>query len=298
VRAQIRASWGEPLFLDRMAPSVAHDEPFRRWWVRLLRMSASPGAAIAHHRAGATGDVCAVLPAIRTPTLVIRRAGDVTADAGEVAELARRIPGATLVEMPGDDHLPFVGDAEALLDRVRDFLGGPGAHGQPPDDSWMVAAVVSLAPHGACKAEEAPPGTSDADPVQLLCEREVARFRGIELDGRGRGRAVAMFDGPMRAVRFARAVLSRVRLAGVELAAGVCFGACHLGDADVEGAAPRTAPEVAARAEPGEVLVTGPVQALLAGSGLSFAERGSLDDGVPLFAVQDGGSASIPPPQG
>src|SRR5262249_12424044 len=105
------------------------------------------------------------------------------------------------------------------------------------------------------------------------------------LEGPGAGRAAAMFDGPMRAIRFARAVLSRARVAGIDLAAGVCFGACRVGEPDAEGPAVRLAPRVAERAEAREGLGTETVKALVAGSGLAFAARGALDGGDLLFAA-------------
>jgi hypothetical protein len=283
---QIRASWGEPLFLDRLAPSLADDAPFRRWWARFLRMSASLGAALAHHRSGTTTDVRALLPALRTPTLVLRRDGDAVSDAGEIQYLARHIPGATIAELPGADHLPFVGDTEAILERARDFLMSAAVLAQPADDGWLVSAVVSLVPPGGGEVDHAPVSARAlTDPLRVLCEREIARFRGVELDGPGHGRAAAMFDGPARAVGFSRAVLAQAARAGVELAAGVCLDACRLGDTEVDGAAVRLAPAVAARAGPGEVVVTGPVRALLEGAGLSFVERGALEDGVALYAA-------------
>jgi class 3 adenylate cyclase len=237
-------------------------------------MSASPGVAIAHHQAAAATDARALLPAIRAPALVLYRTGDAAADPEEIRTLARDVPRATLVELPGVDHLPFVGDTGALLDRVREFLAGPVREAPVAGDTSVVSAVVSLHPRG--EVDEA---------VRLLCEREIARFRGVELDGPGPGRAAAMFDGPMRAVRFARAVLARVRFAGVELGAGVCFDECQLGETEVDGAAVRLAPALAARAQPGEVLVTGTVRALLQSSGLGFAARGVWGAEVELYAV-------------
>jgi serine/threonine protein kinase/pimeloyl-ACP methyl ester carboxylesterase len=286
VRAQIRGSWGEPLFLDTLAPSLVSDDPFRRWWARFLRMSASPGAALAHYEASAGVDVRAALVAIAAPTLILHRTEDASVDHEEIRFLAHHIASATLVDLKGADHLPFAGDSDALLDRVRDFLEGAGGKGQPEGDLPIVAAVVSLLPRTMREIEAAPAsGRGVADAVRLLCNREIARFRGIELDGPGAGRAAAMFDGPMRAVRFARAVLARARLAGVDLAAGVCFDTCRMGDADVAGAAVTLAPAVAARAAAGEVLVTGPAKALLTGAGLAFANRGAIDGGVELYAI-------------
>jgi class 3 adenylate cyclase len=152
----------------------------------------------------------------------------------------------------------------------------------------MLAAVVCLRP---CRDEDveslsrpAPaPIVAVPGPLAILCEREIARFRGIELEGLGR--ATAMFDGPARAVRFARAMIARARTAGVPLAAGVSFDACRLGDADVAGFAVRAAPRVAERAAAGEVVVTDAVRALLAGGGAHFLDRGAMPGLGRLYAL-------------
>src|SRR6185295_13197463 len=121
--------------------------------------------------------------------------------------------------------------------------------------------------------------------VRIACEREVARFRGVELSGIGDGRAAAMFDGPGRAVRFARSLLARARALGAELAVGVSFDTCRFGDADteVDGAAVRTAPLIAARAAAGEIVVSDAARALLGGA-VKLAPRGELG-GARLHAV-------------
>jgi serine/threonine protein kinase/pimeloyl-ACP methyl ester carboxylesterase len=271
---RIRASWGEPLFLDAMAPSQADDPVFRRWWARSLRMSAAPGAAIAHLRAGAAIDARPVLAAIRVPTLVLHREGDLVARADEGRDLAERIRGARFVALEGSDHLPFVGDAGAIVDEIRRFLDQGS---MSVEVSWMLAAVVSLSPRS---------GLPDrAVELHLLCEREIARLRGIELDGPGEGRAAAMFDGPARAVRFARAVLARARALGVELSAGVHLDECRLGETSVEGEAARVASELAARAAPGQILVTAPVKALLSGAGIELSARADIVAALGVYAA-------------
>ncbi|HEU4733142.1 MAG TPA: alpha/beta fold hydrolase [Kofleriaceae bacterium] len=196
--ARIRSAWGEPLFVDRLAPSLVRDEAFRRFWARYLRMAAGPGAAVAHHRASAASDVRAVLPAIRVPALVLHRERDAAVPTAAGRAVAARIPGASFVELPGGDHLPFAGDAAAFADAVRRFVSQRTG---PVDPTSVLAAVVAFAERG--------PPVGDA--VRLACEREVARFRGIELAGPGDGRAAAMFDGPGRALRFARTVIARAR---------------------------------------------------------------------------------------
>ncbi|MFT3766979.1 MAG: alpha/beta fold hydrolase [Minicystis sp.] len=290
--AQIRASWGEPLFADLLAPSLARDDVFLRFWARYLRTAASPGAAVALLRSAAAIDVRPALAALHVPTLVLHRQGDRDVPIAQGRYLAQRIPGARFVELPGDDHLPWAGDSARILDEARRFL----EQAPPPlDTSDMLAAIVSLVPRqdeaesvsrpASAMALMASAGTGHgrSTPLQLLCEREIARFRGIELEGIGR--ATAMFDGPARAVRFARAMITRARALGVSLAAGVCFDACSLGDADVVGEAVRAAPAVAARATAEEVLVTDAVRALLAGASARFLDRGAIEGVGRVYSV-------------
>jgi serine/threonine protein kinase/pimeloyl-ACP methyl ester carboxylesterase/truncated hemoglobin YjbI len=277
VVARIRTSWGEPLFLERLAPSMTNDEAYRGFWARYLRAAAGPGAAIAHHRANAALDVRAVLSAIRVPALVLHREADAAVPVAAGRALAQQIPGACFAALAGGDHLPFVGDGGAFAAEVRRFLSQAAG---PAVTTWVLAAVVAFAERG---------GVHVHDAVQIACEREVARFRGVELCGPGDGRAAAMFDGPSRAVRFARAVLARARALGVELAAGVSFDTCRLGDADVDGDAVRLAPLVAAQAAAGEILVSDSARALLGGA-LKLAPRGELPGGrTRIHAVSDAG---------
>ncbi|MDQ3820839.1 MAG: alpha/beta hydrolase, partial [Acidobacteriota bacterium] len=121
---EIREQWGGPVGLEERAPTVAYDSQFREWWATYLRMGASPGAALALTRMNAEIDVRPVLPSIRVPTLVIHRAEDQCLKVEEGRFVAERIPGAKYVELPGRDHLPFVGDQDAILDEVEEFLTG------------------------------------------------------------------------------------------------------------------------------------------------------------------------------
>jgi pimeloyl-ACP methyl ester carboxylesterase len=261
--SRMRTGWGEPLFLDRLAPSLATDDGFREFWARYLRTAAGPGAAIAHHPASQAFDVRAVLPTLRVATLVLHRTGDAAVPVEAGRALAREIPGASFVELEGGDHLPFVGDAVAITDEVRRFLS---IAVRPADPTQVLAAVVAFGERGGGRIDDA---------VALACEREIARFRGIELAIPGDGRAVAMFDGPGRAVRFARAVLERARGRGLELAAGICFDTCGFGDTDVHGTAVARAPVVAAQAAAGEIMVTDGARALLVGH-YTLVARGEL----------------------
>jgi pimeloyl-ACP methyl ester carboxylesterase/hemoglobin-like flavoprotein len=121
---EIRSGWGRPLFLEQRAPSMAGDLSFRGWWASYLRLAGSPGGAIRMLRTSASIDIRRTLPSIRVPSLVLHRAGDRVLPVEASRDMAARIPGARLVELPGDDHLPFAGDAPALLDELRRFLRG------------------------------------------------------------------------------------------------------------------------------------------------------------------------------
>ncbi|HEX5184854.1 MAG TPA: alpha/beta fold hydrolase [Allosphingosinicella sp.] len=121
---EIERSWGGPVGIEQIAPGRAADPIFRSWWAKYQRRSASPGAALALARMNTAIDVCALLPAVRAPTLVMHRTGDRDAHIDEGRYIAGRIPAARLAELPGEDHLFFAGAPEPPLERMREFLGG------------------------------------------------------------------------------------------------------------------------------------------------------------------------------
>jgi serine/threonine protein kinase len=260
----MQREWGGPVGIAERAPSKASDPTFRDWWATYLRMGASPGAAVALTKMNAEVDIRAVLPTIRVPALVIHRAGDVCLKAEEGRYVASRIPGARYVELPGNDHLPFVGDQDAILDEVEEFLTGV-RHGAEPDR--ILATILVLLPAG--KAAEGLPAEQRA-----MAERELGWFRGrtLELDP---GRVVATFDGPARAVRCATKISAALRRAGIDTVAGVHTGECDVAGDALRGLPIELAGEIAAAAAPGEVLVSSTVRDLVAGSGLDFEDRGA-----------------------
>src|ERR1044071_7107130 len=143
---EMREQWGGPVGLEERAPSVAGDPRFREWWATYLRMGASPGAALALTQMNAEIDVRQVLPSIRVPTLVLHRAEDQCLKVEEGRYVAERIPGAKYVELPGVDHLPFVGDQDAILDEVEEFLTGV-RHRVEPDTvlaTVLVGRIVAV----------------------------------------------------------------------------------------------------------------------------------------------------------
>src|SRR5690242_20222795 len=139
----MKNQWGGPVGIDERAPSVANDPQFRDWWATYLRMGASPGAAVALTQMNAEIDVRNVLPSIRVPSLVIHRSQDQCLKVDEGRFVAQRIPGAKFVELPGNDHLPFVGDQDAILDEVEEFLTGV-RHRTEPDTVLATVLVARL----------------------------------------------------------------------------------------------------------------------------------------------------------
>lgn len=262
----MRRQWGGPVGIDERAPSGANDPQFRDWWATYLRMGASPGAAVALTQMNAEIDVRNVLPSIRVPSLVIHRTDDQCLRVEEGRFVAERIPGARFVELPGNDHLPFVGDQDAILDEMEEFLTGV-RHTLEPD---TVLATV-LFTHITNVDERL-----NQDVLRRLrahITKEIEWFRGREIEMVG-NRPVAIFDGPARAIRCALAITEYASRLGVETRAGLHTGECELVDSKVSGVAAEIGVCVANEARAGEVLVSSTVKDLVAGSGIKFEDRG------------------------
>jgi len=129
---QAMREWGGPIGLDDRAPSMAHDERFRGWWARYLRLSVSPAAFATLSCMNAQIDIRHVLPAIRIPTLILHSVNDRAMDVGGSRYLAERIPGAKLIELTGPDHVPWLSDADVLANEIEEFLTGV-RRGPEPD---------------------------------------------------------------------------------------------------------------------------------------------------------------------
>lgn len=268
---EIQNHWGGPLGIEERAPSLAHDERFRQWWATYLRMGASPGAALALTRMNAEIDIRRVLPSIRVPTLVIHRSDDALLRVEEGRYIASQIPGAKFVELPGEDHLPFVGDQDAILDEIEEFLTGMR---HAPEYDRVLATVL-------CVRLSHPPAETTSDPEWLdTCERfynffcrEIELFRGRVSEITAAG-LLATFDGPARAIRCAATINESALRLGLAVQSGVHTGECDLLGDKVGGLAVTLGMQIAAEAAPHEVLVSSTVRDLVAGSGLSFTERG------------------------
>jgi len=264
---EMREQWGGPVGIEERAPSVANDPKFRDWWATYLRMGASPGAAVALTQMNAEIDVRRVLPTIRVPSLVIHRTGDLLLNIDEGRFVADCIPGSKFVELPGDDHLPFVGDQDAILDEVEEFLTGV-RHSLEPDTVLATVLFTRIV-----SAKDNRNWDNLLRRLRIQIGKEINWFRGREIDMVG-DRPLAIFDGPARAIRCAMAIVEYASRLGVEMRIGLHTGECEIVDGKVQGMATQVGACVANEAQSGEVLVSRTVKDLVAGSGIAFEDRG------------------------
>src|SRR5207249_6104080 len=220
---RVEEAWGTGGFLDVRAPSVAHDERFRRWFARYERLAMAPRAVATVHAAYLERDLRGVLPSIRVPTLVLHRGGDRLVRVGHGRYLAEHIPGAKYVELPGEDHVFFVGDTEAMLGEMEEFLTGV----RPLPESDRVLATVLFTDIVTSTERSAQVGDRRwkdlLDQHDSLIRRELERHRGRLVKNTGDG-ILATFDGPARAVRCAQAIAASVKALGIEVRAGLHTG--------------------------------------------------------------------------
>ena len=277
----VQRDWGGPTQVETWAPSLADDDRFKRWWGQYLRLGASPASARAVLEMTLDIDVRHILPAIRVPTLVIHRTGDRRIDVGGGRFIAEQIPGARKVELPGDDHLVWVGDADAIVDEIGEFLTGTR---HAPEPNRILATVLFT---DMVESTSRAVSLGDARWRALIGEHdrlvraELSRYRGQEIDRRGDG-FMAIFDGPARAIRCALSIVERAHVLGIQIRAGLHTGELELMESGIAGIAVHTAARVASLAEADEVLVSSTVRDLVAGSGLAFSDKGSYElKGVP-----------------
>jgi pimeloyl-ACP methyl ester carboxylesterase/class 3 adenylate cyclase len=267
--------------LHLQAPSVAGDERFVGWWARFERLVASPSAYEELGRIFTEVDVRDVLPAIHVPTLVLHREGDAIVLTRQARYVADQIEGATFVEYPGKDHIPFIGDADAILDEVERFV--TGTKPVPEIDKVLATLLFTdIVDSTKRQAELGDRGWKDLVERHHASVRDLlTRYRGEEQDTAGDGFYVR-FDGPARAIRCAQDIVDAVRPLGVELRAGIHTGECEVVDGKCSGLSVSIAARVMARAGPSEVFVSQTVKDLTAGSGLTFEDAGEHElKGVP-----------------
>lgn len=292
VMSRVAENWAE---LDDVhmvwAPSKADDPEFWERFAQLRVLAASPGAAEALIAMTQDVDVRHALPTVTAPTLVVHRSDDAAVPISAGRYFAEHISDAAMVEVPGRDHLWWVGDQDAITDAIEEFLTGSA----PDHDANRVLATVMFT--DICGSTERAAELGDHRWQELL-ERHDAVFR--ELLGRHRGREIkttgdgflATFDVPARSIRCAQHLAQALRREKIEIRAGLHTGECVLRGDDLAGIAVHIAARISARAEAGQVLVSRTVTELVAGSGIHFEDRGEHElKGVPdrwrLYSVKD-----------
>ena len=283
--ASIRDGWGTRSWVVKnarwMGPGMLEKPDELERWISYTRVAASPTSAEAVMRNSSNTDIREILPIVQTPTLILHRTGDQIEPIEAGRYVAEKMPNARLVELPGDDGIPWIGDADAILREIRTFLGEDVLHAST---GRRLATVLFTDIVGSTQRAAL---MGDAAWTELLGEHhrrareELDRFEGVEVDTAGDG-FLATFDGPARAVRCARAIGERVRDLGIEIRAGVHTGEVeHMGK-DIRGIAVHTGARVASLAGPSEILATSTVRDLVAGSGLVFEDAGEHElKGVP-----------------
>ena len=214
-------------WIGRVAPDSLRDADALRWYTSYVRRGASPGAAKALRLMNAEIDVRDLLPTISVPTLVLHRARESWRDGSRF--MGEHIPGAHVVELPGNDHLPWEGDAESSLDEIERFLAGVRDEVEP-DRVLATLLFTDIAGSTAKAAELGDRAWQDLlTKHRRLVRAQLARFRGREVDMAGDG-VFATFDGPARAVRCASAIARRARGARPRRAGGRAHGRDRAGE--------------------------------------------------------------------
>ena len=255
----IRTDWGGPLFIDTLAPSLASDPAYRRWWSAFLRLSASPSEAAAMFQVAAGQNADPVLSALRVATLVMHRIDDPHREISDSRALAAQIRGAQLVELPGADHVPWAGDSDAVLSALHAFISS-----LPTSVSSGTLAGCVLAVTGA--------GTLISPDLLQLVRRNLVRYRAVTVDTPLDHTLVAYFDGPARAVQCALSITATAMAQGIAATAGLHIGQLTLVPT-ISGEAVEEAVALAGLAAPGEVLASDAVRTLTTGPDLEAGER-------------------------
>ena len=268
------AEWGTGTNLEVVAPSRNADDRFRQWWARGTRLGTGPELVGEAVRASFERDVRSLLPAVHVPTLVLHRQGDRYVHVGAGRYLAEHIEGAKFVELPGDDHLWFAGDTDAIVDEIEEFLTG---RRQAPEGEVALATILftDIVDSTAHAARLGPRAWSKlSDDHDALVRAALQRHRGREVKTMGDG-FLATFNGGAHAVRCAVEIVVGAKALGLDVRAGLHAGEIELRGDDIAGLAVTIAKRVCDLAGPTQVLVSETMKGLLAGSGIALSDQGS-----------------------
>ncbi len=272
--AGIERNWGTPeaTSVAMWAPGIAANEGAAERLASFFRMAASPGAALAIMRMNREIDVRDILPAITVPTLILHRTGDRVIELEHARYMAKTIPGANLIELPGEDHMWWV-RSESALDRIEQFLTGRRTRSETERilTTVLFTDIVGSTERAARLGDK--PWRELLESFYANTRETLREYRGREINTAGDG-FFAAFDGPARAVRCAAAIRKVIGSLGFEVRTGIHTGECEVMGDDLAGIAVHIGARVAGQANPGEILVSQTVRDLVAGSGLAFEDRG------------------------
>ena len=300
---RVEREWGtEGVIVSFWAPSLVTDEETKLAYLRFARSAVSPGSARVLMQMGYAVDWEEFLPAIHVPTLVLHRTDDLVVPVHQGRKLAELIPGATFVELPGNDHLMWAGDHDPVVHEVAAFLSTLGPR---PRDHRMLMTILFT---DIVASTETAARLGDKGWRELLDEHhrvvreQLERYRGHEVETAGDS-FLATFDGPARAIECAQSIVESAASIGIALRAGLHTGEAEVTADGLRGIAVHVAARTMALAEPGEILVTSTSKDLVAGSGTAFRDRGRFEmKGVPgehpLFAVDKRHADRLPPDRG
>jgi pimeloyl-ACP methyl ester carboxylesterase/class 3 adenylate cyclase len=281
LRQIVDEHWGEGRAIEFFVEEIPVTNALRRGWGLFERAAASPAMVRSLLASYDEIDVTSILPTLQVPTLVIHRAGDTAVPVAAARVIAERIPGASYVELPGKDHIPWIGDSAALIAEIEEFMTG-ARHVPEPERALATVLFTDIAGSTDRAAELGDSRWRAAlEAHHALVREELGAHRGREVKTMGDG-FLATFDGPARAIRCACAINRRSEEQGLPVRAGVHTGECELMGDDVGGIAVHIGARVAALAKGGEVLVSSTVRDLVVGSGIEFEDRGAHElKGVP-----------------
>jgi class 3 adenylate cyclase len=266
-------TFGDGSLVEVAAPSQAENPATRAFFARMQRASASPGMMAGLVQMFLDLDVREIVPTVHVPALVLHRTRDRLVNVGNGRWLAETLPDARLVELDGDDHVPWYEGADEWLDEVQEFL--TGSRVDPDVERFLTTVLFTDIVDSTHTAAE----LGDHHWRALLEQHyevvraALVRWRGREVKSIGDG-FLATFDGPARGIRCAQEIIECSRPLGIRVRAGLHTGECEAIGRDIGGMAVHIAARVSALARADEVLASRTVRDLVAGSGIAFEDRG------------------------
>jgi class 3 adenylate cyclase len=265
--------WGTGAISARLlAPTMVDDAEYMEWLSRYERQAATPAAVRKIWEVNFEVDIRSVLPSIRVPTLVIHRDNEpLSVENGRY--LAAKIPGARYLELHGEDHLPWLGDQDSVLDAIEEFVTGR----QPQISVERVLSTVLFTDIVDSTIQTASMGDAGwrrlLDDHDAVTEQVVRAASGTVTKHTGDG-VLATFDSPSRAITAAAQLHRRLATLGIRIRAGLHTGEIERRGSDVSGIGVNIAARIEAIAGAGETLASSTVKDLCAGAGFTFEDHG------------------------